>query len=130
MSYYDDIEYTSKYEEKNGNFTHLFLIKIIDKLPVQETNENFQSEFVETYKNISNDQIKKMMHLNFNEGKKFDFVFNDQENINEDFFKNSKNLKSDMNNNEKMNVLLEFLKYNYGVMTPKHLKNFFEECKL
>jgi hypothetical protein len=115
MSLYDEKEYRSFYEKK------------IQQIPINEVKQNFKEEFVETYKNFKVDEIKGMMYLNPKEEIKFDFIFNNKETVNDDFFENNRIISEKAGDEEKIEILINFIENSYEILTPKILKQVFEE---
>lgn len=78
------------------------------------------------------------MMLSKEEEFKFDFIFQNKEYVDKDFFENIKifdvlfsfNFQEKLPNNEKVIILMDFLKKNYGVITPIVLKKAFEFCNI
>lgn len=71
-----------------------------------------------------------MLYLDEKEAKKFDFVNNNQNFVTAKYFERTKDLREDSGNSEKLEFLTDFLQTSYGVMTPKNLRDFFENCKM
>lgn len=115
MSVYDDINYKSGYEKKNNT------------LPTDEVIEGYEKDFISTWKNVKTSEIKSNLHLNPNEGVKFDFMNNNQEFIHEEYFKNLTTIEEYSSNEEKLEYLLDFLTFSFGVLTPSSLKKFNED---
>jgi hypothetical protein len=115
MSIYEEVEYKSFYEKK------------IQQIPTNEVKQNFQEEFVESFKNFKVDEIKNMMYLNPKEEIKFDFMFNKADVINDDFFKNNNIFNDKASVEEKIEFMIDFIESTYEIVTPKILKQIFEE---
>jgi hypothetical protein len=72
-----------------------------------------------------------MMYMNEVQSSQFDYLFNNQKFINNDFFGKEKEFSLNGKNEEqKLDMMVDYLKYVFGVITPKNLKIFFENSIL
>ena len=115
MSVYDDVEFKSLYERK------------IQQIPIRDIKEDFKDDFIETFKNFRVDDVKNMLHLNPKEEIKFDFTFDKKENVTEDFFSSNKIFDENANVEDKIDFMVDFIQSSYDVLTPKVLRQIFEE---
>jgi len=115
MSNYDDIHFKSIQEIRNR------------QIPTNEVKENFKEEFIQTFENIKVQDLKNMLYLNPKEEIKFDYVFNKSEIVTVDFFNNNKIFNENASVDHKINIMMEFFESTNDIITPKHLKQIFEE---
>jgi hypothetical protein len=118
MSIYDEVTFKSKKELDT------------QKLPLYNTGENQKykdQDFIEVFNNVKTSELKNMMYLDNDDSKKFDYFINKQEYVDQDFFTKSKVFSSKMNEQNKIDYLLDYLENTYGVVTPKNLRTIFEE---
>jgi len=115
MSLYDDVEFKSFHENK------------IQQIPTREIKEDFKEEFINSFNNFKVEDVKNMLHLNPMEEIKFDFTFNKKESVTEDFFLNDNIFNENANVDDKIDFMIDFIQSSYDVLTPKVLKQIFEE---
>lgn len=70
-----------------------------------------------------------MAYFNEEEKIKYDYLFNNQEFINPMFFEEHKIFDKEAPRKNKIEFLIDFIEKVYGVLTPKILKNIFENSK-
>jgi hypothetical protein len=71
-----------------------------------------------------------MMYLNDIQKSQFDYIYNGQQMISNDFFAKERNTKMyDIDLEEKNEKICDFLEDVFGIVDSKNLKQFFEECK-
>ena len=71
------------------------------------------------------------MYLNEVQSSQFDYLFNNQKFINNDFFGKEKEFTlNGKSEEEKLDMMVDYLKDVLGVITPLNLKMFFENCIL
>ena len=116
MSKYDDLSYECKIEKEKN------------QLPSSATVKTpLLKEFPHEFKNISVEKIKALLHLTQEEEEKFNYALNNQEYITESFFEDGRFFTSDLNQEQKLQFLIAFLKEKYGVLTPYVFKNILEK---
>jgi len=132
MSYYDDPSFKSQYEKENLKIP---LVNINDNDKQFLSNkELLKKEFVEIFNNYKISEIKSMMNIkeNSSEDLKFDFLFNNQEYVTQDFFNRAKFFNDSSSTNLDANSLyvhyIDYIQKFYGSVIDKTaLKNIYEE---
>jgi hypothetical protein len=118
MSFYDELNFKSNYENTNK------------QLPTKEIVKDFGSfkeEFIDTFNNVKLSEIKSMIYLNPKEDLKFDFIYDNQDTVGIEFFNKEKLFDEKWPISTKMEYLVDFIETTYDLVTPKTMKKIFEE---
>jgi hypothetical protein len=70
-----------------------------------------------------------MIYLNKNEIKKFDYLYNNQDYVGDNFFTNSKRFDKNANLSTKCDYFVDYAEKIYGILSPNSLKHMLENCK-
>jgi hypothetical protein len=125
MSYYDDINYKSKFEIDNRKL----LFNYIETIPTNEARRKFKDDFISVYNNSKSSDIYEKCYLTNDEVKIFDFLYNDQKTFSNNYFEKEKQLNLETNTHDQnVELMVEFLERFYnGIISPETLKHFFEK---
>lgn len=106
--------------------TFINIAHLLDKLPTNVVQKNFQTHLIEKYEGISKEELQFLTSIETKNKELFDYFYQDDY-INEGFFKNTRIFEDKMSNNQKIQFLLNFLELKYKLVSPTTLKLIFTE---
>ncbi len=121
MSFYDDIDYKTRYEKEN-NMLHK--VNYEDETG-KNTNEYFG--FYKEFQNMPIKDLKKMLFLNEDEEKHFDFMNNGQEYFTKFYLHKCRLFSTAESRDKRINIILEYIRKYYGVIDEKNFNAILKE---
>lgn len=116
MSRFDERAYQTRTEKELQTLPASAKIK-------KETLKEFPREFV----NIPTVTVENLMHMSEEEKQRFEYAVNKQEFVTDEFFEKGKFFTEDLSKTQKIEFVLQYIKENYGVITPKVFKELLEK---
>lgn len=122
MSIYDDFSYMTRYERENGQ------IQPCDKDKESEILNEYK-EFYKEFKNVSVEDLKKMMFLNKENGEEehFNFMNNGQKYYTKFYLNKCKLFAVASSREQRIDIILDYIKKYYGVITENNLQDILTE---
>ena len=101
-----------------------------NRVPLNENDviPSFETEFVQTFLNMPMKEMKKLIKLDPQNEKLFNYIFKDKKYIDKMLFTESENISPTMNLRDKIDVLVDYIEKNHFKIITE--KSFLEVLKL